>query len=73
MSNKNLTKKKSLAIKHRKHTDNLYPEEIVYSTKYKRFNIFTKSGENRTVTAPRPMTLDEAMNYFDVLSIGNAE
>lgn len=73
MSNKSLRKKKPLAVKHCKRNNNNYQEKIVYTTKYKRFNIFTKGGENRTVTAPRPMTLDEAMYYFDALSIGHAE
>jgi hypothetical protein len=41
--------------------------------KYKRFNIFTRDGENRTVTAPYPMTMDYAMYYFNALSIGSAE
>jgi len=47
--------------------------KIQFIRKYKRFNIFTKGGENRTVTAPYPMTLDYAMYYFNALSIGSAE
>jgi len=40
--------------------------------KYKRFNLFTKQGENRIgVKTPRPMTLDEAQAYFNCLSIGH--
>ena len=35
-----------------------------------RFNIFTYNGENRTVTAPYPMSLDEAKRYFIALCIG---
>ena len=37
--------------------------------KFKSFNIFTKDGQNKKVTAPRPMTLSEAMCYFNALSI----
>jgi hypothetical protein len=51
----------------------LYKIHIQLVRKYKRFNIFTKGGENRTVTAPYPMTLDYAMYYFNALSIGSAE
>lgn len=37
--------------------------------KFKSFNIFTRNGENLKVTAPRPMTLSEAMNHFGALAI----
>ena len=51
-----------------------YQEEATYVTKYKSFNIFTKDGENRMeVKTPRPMSLDEAMDYFDALSISGNE
>lgn len=51
-----------------------YQEEATYVTKYKSFNIFTKDGQNRMeVKAPRPMTLDEAMAYFDALCISGNE
>lgn len=51
-----------------------YQEEATYVTKYKSFNIFTKDGQNRMeVKAPRPMTLDEAMDYFDALCISGNE
>ena len=73
MSNKNLKKRKPLAIKHSKRNNGLYQEEATYTKKFRRFNIFTKDGENRTVTAPYPMTMDYAMYYFNALSIGSAE
>ena len=39
--------------------------------KYTNFNVFTKNGQNLTdVKSPRPMTLDEATDYFGALSIG---
>lgn len=51
-----------------------YQEEATYVTKYKSFNIFTKDGQNRMeVKTPRPMTLDEAMAYFDALCISGNE
>jgi hypothetical protein len=51
-----------------------YQEEATYVTKYKSFNIFTKDGQNSMeVKAPRPMTLDEAMAYFDALCISGNE
>ncbi len=40
------------------------------ATKHTNFNIFTKDGNNRKVKSPRPMTLDEAMSYFNCLCIG---
>jgi len=40
-------------------------------TKSKKFNIFTRDGENKIgVETPYPMTLDEAQSYFNCLSIG---
>lgn len=47
-----------------------YKEEVTLVTKHTSFNIFTKDGVNRQVESPRPMTLDEAMSYFDCLCIG---
>ena len=44
-----------------------------HNAKYTNFNVFTKQGENRQVKSPRPMTIDEAQIYFDVLSIGPNE
>lgn len=39
--------------------------------KYVCFNIFTKSGENKTcIQTPKPMTLEDAQIYFDALCIG---
>ena len=73
MSNKSLKKSKPLAIKHSKSNNGLYQEEATYTKKFRRFNIFTKGGENHTVTAPYSMTLDEAMHYFNALSIGGEE
>lgn len=46
------------------------PKNIALVTKHTKFNIFTKDGANRKVKSPRPMTLDEAMSYFDCLCIG---
>ena len=51
-----------------------YQEEATYVKKFKTFNIFTKDGQNRMeIKAPRPMTLDEAMAYFDALCISGNE
>ena len=62
---------KKVKVKAKKKATKLYPEEGVYVKKYTSFNIFTKNGENLTdVKSPRPMTLDEAMDYFGALSIG---
>lgn len=40
---------------------------------YRKFNIFTKDGENRVVTSKIPMTLEEAQYHFDALSISGNE
>lgn len=37
------------------------------------FNIFTRDGENLSVKSPRPMTLDEAMDYYKALAISANE
>lgn len=50
-----------------------YKEEVTLTKKYTSFNIFTRDGENRTVTSKRPMTLDEAMYYYHALSISGNE
>lgn len=51
-----------------------YQEEATYVKKFTSFNIFTKDGQNRMeVKTPRPMTLDEAMAYFDALCISGNE
>ena len=51
-----------------------YQEEATYTKKFKSFNIFTRDGQNRMeVKTPRPMTLDEAMDYFDALCISGNE
>jgi hypothetical protein len=54
----------------KKETNPKYKEEVTLVTKHTNFNIFTKDGANRQVKSPRPMTLDEAMSYFDCLCIG---
>lgn len=36
---------------------------------HKSFNIFSRYGENRVVTSPRPMTLSEAQDYYHALAI----
>ena len=49
-------------------------EEATYAKKFTSFNIFTKDGQNRMeVKTPRPMSLDEAMAYFDALCISGNE
>jgi hypothetical protein len=51
-----------------------YQEEATYVKKFTSFNIFTNDGQNRMeVKTPRPMTLDEAMAYFDALCISGNE
>ncbi len=37
--------------------------------KYTSFNIFTRDGENLVVSSDRPMTLEEARQYYKALSI----
>lgn len=37
---------------------------------HNRFNIFTRDGRNQNVTAPYPMSLDEAQVYYSALCIG---
>ena len=37
---------------------------------HRRFNIFTRDGQNRSVTAPTPMTLEQAQDYYNCLCIG---
>ena len=51
----------------------MYNEEVITSSKFKEFNIFTKDGKNEKVTAPRRMTLDEAMYHFKALAISGIE
>ena len=43
-------------------------EEVRTTMKFTKFNIFTRDG-NKEVTAPRRMTLDEAMRHFKALAI----
>jgi hypothetical protein len=50
-----------------------YKEEATMQQKFVKFNIFTRDGNNREVTAPRRMTLDEAMHHFKALAIGGIE
>ena len=47
-------------------------EEVRTTMKFTKFNIFTRDG-NKEVTAPRRMTLDEAMRHFKALAIGGIE
>ena len=47
-------------------------EEVRITMKFKKFNIFTRDG-NKEVTAPRRMTLDEAMRHFKVFAISGIE
>ena len=50
----------------------MYNEEVRTKMKFTKFNIFTRDG-NKEVTAPRRMTLDEAMDYFNALAISGIE
>ena len=50
----------------------MYNEEVRRTMKFTKFNIFTRDG-NKKVTAPRRMTLDEAMHHFNALAIGGIE
>ena len=50
----------------------MYNEEVRTTMKFTKFNIFTRDG-NKEVTAPRRMTLDEAMYYFEALAISGIE
>nr|MBP5425031.1 hypothetical protein [Prevotella sp.] len=36
---------------------------------YTSFNIFTRDGQNLTVTSKRPMTIEEAQYNYNALSI----
>ncbi len=36
---------------------------------YTSFNIFTRDGQNMTVTSKRPMTIEEAQYHYHALSI----
>ena len=47
-------------------------EEVILREKFTKFNIFTRDG-NKEVTAPRRMTLDEAMRHFKALAISGIE
>lgn len=47
-------------------------KEVTTQKKFTKFNIFTAEG-NKKVTAPRYMTLDEAMQYFKALAISGEE
>ena len=50
----------------------MYNEEVRTTMKFTKLNIFTRDG-NKEVTAPRRMTLDEAMRHFKVLAISGIE
>ena len=50
-----------------------YNEEVTTRAKFTKFNIFTRDGENKQVTAPRRMTLYEAIDYFKALAISGEE
>ena len=48
--------------------------EVCIEKKFKSFNYFSKYGENvLNAETPRPMTLDEAMDYFNALAISANE
>lgn len=40
---------------------------------YTSFNIFTRDGQNLTVTSEKPMTLEEAQYHYHALSISGNE
>lgn len=46
-----------------------------YKKKFKSFNYYSQNGENKiNVKTEKPMTLNDAMNYFNALAIsGNEE
>lgn len=50
-----------------------YEEEVTLTKKFSSFNVFTKCGCNKEVKSPYPMTLNEAMYYFDCLCISGIE
>ena len=50
----------------------MYNEEVRTKMKFTKFNIFTSDG-NKEVTAPRKITLDEAMRHFKALAISGVE
>ena len=50
----------------------MYNEEVRTTMKFTKFNIFARDG-NKEVTAPRRMTLDEAMLHFKAFAIGGIE
>ena len=50
----------------------MYNEEVRTTMKFTKFNIFTRDG-NKAVTAPRRMTLDEAMRNFKAFAISGIE
>ena len=50
----------------------MYNEEVSTTMKFTKFNIFKSDGHNE-VTAPRRMTLDEAMRHFKALAISGIE
>jgi len=50
-----------------------YKEEVTLTKKYTSFNIFTRDGDNRTVTSEKPMTLNEALYHYHALSISGNE
>ena len=67
-----IASKKSIAKAQQQKTKASRPKSkrFVPPKMYTSFNIFTKYGENLIdVKSPRPMTLDEAMDYFKALSI----
>lgn len=62
MSNRMKIKAKPIKVK--KHKPQ--PPRVELHTS---FNIFTRYGENLSVKSPRPMTLEEAQDYFHALAI----
>lgn len=50
-----------------------YKEGVRFSTKFKRFNVFTSNGKNIVIESDKPMTLDEAMYKYKALAIGGID
>ena len=48
-------------------------EEVTLEKKFKKFNVFSKDGQNQVVEAPRRMTLSEALDYFHALAVSGIE
>lgn len=59
-------------VKQLKGDRDMAKEEVRTTMKFTKFNIFKRDG-NKEVTAPRRMTLGEAMRHFKALAISGIE